>query len=124
MDMNGSEHIGAPVETVWRALNDPEILRRSIPGCQALAKLSETEMTATVVLKIGPLKATFHGSVELLNLNPPHAYTISGEGKGASSASPRAAPMSYSSPTAPMPRSSPTRSGRMLAARSPRWEAG
>ena len=82
MDMSGSEHIGAPVETVWRALNDPEILRRSIPGCQALDKLSETEMTATVVLKIGPLKATFQGSVQLLNLNPPHAYTISGEGTG------------------------------------------
>ena len=82
MDMNGSEYLDAPVETVWRALNDPEILRRSIPGCQALDKLSETEMTATVVLKIGPLKATFQGSVQLSNLNPPHAYTISGEGKG------------------------------------------
>ncbi|MGL4196248.1 MAG: CoxG family protein [Allorhizobium sp.] len=72
----------APVETVWRALNDPEILRRSIPGCESLEKTSDTQMTAKVVLKIGPIKAKFEGAVELQNLNPPHSYTIAGEGKG------------------------------------------
>jgi uncharacterized protein len=82
MDMSGSERIEAPVETVWRALNDPEVLKACIPGCQSLEKLSDTEMAATVVLRIGPIKATFQGSVRLANLNPPHAYTISGEGKG------------------------------------------
>jgi len=82
MDMNGSERIEAPVNAVWRALNDPEVLKACIPGCQSLEKLSDTEMTATVVLRIGPVKATFQGSVRLTNLNPPHAYTISGEGKG------------------------------------------
>ena len=82
MDMNGSERIEAPVETVWQALNDPEILRQAIPGCESLEKTSDTTMTAKVVLKIGPIKAKFEGAVELQNLNPPHSYTIAGEGKG------------------------------------------
>jgi carbon monoxide dehydrogenase subunit G len=82
MDMNGSETICAPVDVVWRGLNDPEILRQCIPGCESLEKTSDTEMTATVVLKVGPVKARFEGSVQLSNLNPPHSYTISGEGKG------------------------------------------
>lgn len=82
MDMNGSERIGAPVETVWRALNDPDILRQAIPGCENLEKTSDTDMVAKVVLKIGPIKARFEGAVELQNLDPPHSYTISGEGKG------------------------------------------
>lgn len=82
MDMNGSEAIGAPVDVVWRALNDPDVLRQCIPGCESLDKTSDTEMTATVVLKIGPVKARFEGAVQLSNLNPPNSYTISGEGKG------------------------------------------
>ena len=82
MDMNGSERIEAPVETVWQALNDPEVLRQAIPGCESLEKTSDTGMTAKVVLKIGPIKAKFEGAVELQNLNPPHSYTIAGEGKG------------------------------------------
>ncbi|MDH6269770.1 carbon monoxide dehydrogenase subunit G [Rhizobium sp. SG_E_25_P2] len=82
MDMNGSEIIAAPVDTVWQGLNDPDILRQCIPGCEALEKSSDTEMSATVVLKIGPVKARFEGAVQLSNLNPPYSYTISGEGKG------------------------------------------
>lgn len=82
MDMSGSERIEAPLEAVWQALNDPEILRQCIPGCEALEKVSDTEMTATVALKIGPVKARFQGAVELGNLDPPHSYTITGEGKG------------------------------------------
>ncbi len=82
MDMTGEERIAAPVETVWRALNDPEVLKSAIPGCETLEKLSDTQMTATVVLRIGPVKARFNGAVELLNLNPSHSYTIAGEGKG------------------------------------------
>ncbi|MBV2186298.1 MAG: carbon monoxide dehydrogenase subunit G, partial [Rhizobium sp.] len=75
MDMSGSERIEAPVETVWQALNDPEILRQAIPGCESLEKTSDTEMAAKVVLKIGPIKAKFEGAVELQNLNPPNSYT-------------------------------------------------
>ncbi|RWA71011.1 carbon monoxide dehydrogenase subunit G [Mesorhizobium sp.] len=82
MDMSGQERIQAPVETVWRALNDPEALKLCIPGCEALEKRSDTNMTATVVLKIGPIKARFDGEVELSNLDPPRGYTIRGEGKG------------------------------------------
>lgn len=82
MDMNGSETIPAPIDVVWRALNDPDVLRQCIPGCEALEKTSDTEMTAIVVLKVGPVKARFEGAVQLSNLNPPHSYTISGEGKG------------------------------------------
>lgn len=80
--IEGEERIAAPVEKVWEALNDPEILKEAIPGCQSLEKNSDTEMAATVVLKIGPIKATFNGEVTLKNLKPPHSYTIQGEGKG------------------------------------------
>jgi len=82
MDMSGEQRIEASVEKVWAALNDVEVLKQAIPGCQSLEKTSETEMTATVTLKIGPVKAKFNGEVELTNLNPPHSYTIVGEGKG------------------------------------------
>ncbi|AYG61878.1 SRPBCC family protein [Rhizobium jaguaris] len=82
MDMTGSERIDAPLKTVWQALNDPDILRQCIPGCERLEKMSDTDMTATVSLKIGPIKARFEGAVQLTNLNPPNSYRIAGEGKG------------------------------------------
>ena len=80
--MTGEQRIEASVDEVWKALNDPEVLKASIPGCQELEKKSDTELTAKVTLKIGPVKATFNGEVGLQNLNPPHSYTIVGEGKG------------------------------------------
>jgi carbon monoxide dehydrogenase subunit G len=80
--IEGEERIAAPLQKVWEALNDPAILKDAIPGCQSLEKKSNTEMAATVVLKIGPIKATFNGEVTLKNLNPPHSYPIQGEGKG------------------------------------------
>ena len=80
--IEGEERIAAPIDRVWAALNDPEVLKESIPGCQKLEMKSPTEMAAVVVLKIGPIKATFQGEVTLKNLNPPNAYTIQGEGKG------------------------------------------
>ena len=80
--IEGEERIAAPLQKVWEALNDPEVLKATIPGCQSLDMTSPTEMTATVVLKIGPIKATFNGEVTLKNLNPPNSYTIQGEGKG------------------------------------------
>jgi hypothetical protein len=82
MEMSGEYRIAAPRATVWAALNDPEILKASIPGCQELDKRSDTEMTARVVTKIGPVKATFNGEVKLSNIDPPSGYTITGEGKG------------------------------------------
>jgi len=82
MIIEGEERISAPVDAVWRALNDPAVLKDCIPGCEALEKKSDTEFSAAVSLKIGPIKARFNGEVELTNLNPPYSYTISGEGKG------------------------------------------
>lgn len=82
MLLEGEERIEAPVDRVWAALNDPDVLRTCIPGCESLERKSNTAMAATVSLKMGPIKARFAGEVELKNLNPPHSYTISGEGKG------------------------------------------
>ena len=82
MDMTGEERIAAPREAVWAALNDPEVLKACITGCQSLTMKSPTELEATVKIKIGPVSATFTGEVTLSNLNPPESYTISGEGKG------------------------------------------
>ncbi|MCD2174549.1 SRPBCC family protein [Rhizobium sp. C4] len=82
MDMSGEERIAAKREVVWAALNNPEILKACIPGCQNLDMSSPTEMSATVKIKIGPVSATFSGEVTLSDLNPPAGYKISGEGKG------------------------------------------
>lgn len=82
VDMSGEERIEAPVQKVWEALNDAEVLKACIPGCESLEKVSDTQLSAVVSLKIGPIKAKFNGEVELKNLNPPNAYTIQGEGKG------------------------------------------
>ncbi len=82
MTVEGEERIEAPIQKVWEALNDPDVLKECIPGCQSLEKKSDTNLTAVVALKIGPIKAKFQGEVELKNLKPPHSYTIQGEGKG------------------------------------------
>ncbi len=82
MDLTGDYRIPAPRETVWAALNDPEVLRVCIPGCEELNKTSDTEFVARVIAKIGPVKAAFGGKVTLSNLDPPNGYTISGEGQG------------------------------------------
>jgi carbon monoxide dehydrogenase subunit G len=82
MDMKGSQRIEAVPETVWVALNDVDVLKACIPGCETINKTSDTEMDAKVTLKIGPVKASFTGKVTLSDLNPPHGYTISGEGSG------------------------------------------
>src|ERR1700761_8585166 len=82
MKMSDSQRIPAPKEKVWAALNDPAVLKQCIPGCQSLEMSSPTEMTATVVIKIGPVKATFGGKVTLSDLDPPNSYRITGEGAG------------------------------------------
>lgn len=82
MDITGEIRIEAPREAVWRALNDPEVLRRCIPGCEEIEKRSDTELVARVVAKVGPVKAGFSGKVTLSDLDPPNGYRISGEGQG------------------------------------------
>ena len=80
--MTGEHTIAAPRETVWEALNDPEVLKQCIPGCEEIVPTSDHGFTAKVAAKVGPVKAKFSGAVELQDLNPPESYTISGEGKG------------------------------------------
>ena len=82
MKMNGEFRVPTDRETVWRALNDPDVLKECLPGCQEIEKTSDTEMTATLTLKVGPVKATFAGGVTLSDLDPPNGYTLSGQGQG------------------------------------------
>lgn len=82
MELTGEYRISAPRQVVWDALNDPDVLKQCIPGCDSLEMTSETEMTATVTAKVGPVKATFKGAITLSDIDPPNGYTISGEGKG------------------------------------------
>ncbi len=82
MQMNGQQRISATRQQVWEALNDPEVLKRCIPGCQSLEKESDTRLVATVEIKIGPIGARFNGSVELSDINPPDSYTMTIEGQG------------------------------------------
>lgn len=82
MEMKGQQRIEASKARTWAALNDPEILRRCIPGCKTLDKTSDTEMKATAGVKVGPIGANFSGTVTLSDLDPPHGYRIAGEGSG------------------------------------------
>ena len=82
MDLSGEYRIPAPREKVWDALNDPEILKQCIEGCEELNREGENGFTAKVTAKIGPVKAKFGGKVTLENIDPPNGYTIRGEGAG------------------------------------------
>ncbi|MGA3398366.1 MAG: SRPBCC domain-containing protein [Acetobacteraceae bacterium] len=82
MDMTGERRIPAPRQVVWNALNDPDVLRVTLPGCESLEMQSDTAMKATASVKIGPISARFTGHVELSDIDPPNGYTISGEGQG------------------------------------------
>jgi carbon monoxide dehydrogenase subunit G len=82
MKMSGSQVIQAPRLAVWKGLNNPKVLQQCIPGCESIEAASPTEMSAKVVLKIGPVKATFKGAVTLSDINAPESYRISGKGEG------------------------------------------
>jgi uncharacterized protein len=82
MTMNGEVQLAAPREVVWEKLNDPEVLKACIPGCQSLEKLSDNEFQAVATNRVGPVKATFKGKVTLSDLDPPNGYRISGQGDG------------------------------------------
>ncbi|MDH5749173.1 MAG: carbon monoxide dehydrogenase subunit G [Rhodospirillales bacterium] len=82
MKITGEYKIPASRQMVWEALNNPDILKQSIPGCESMEKTGDNEFTAKVTAKIGPVKAKFGGRVELSNIDPPNSYTISGEGSG------------------------------------------
>jgi carbon monoxide dehydrogenase subunit G len=82
MTMQGEVMLPADRAAVWAALNDPEVLKACIPGCEALEKTSDTEFRATAKVAVGPVKATFKGGVTLADIDPPNGYTIRGEGQG------------------------------------------
>ncbi len=82
MQMSGEYRIPAPRLAVWDALNDPEILRQCIPGCEELVRNGENAFDAKVVAKVGPVRAKFNGSVQLSEMDPPRGYKISGQGQG------------------------------------------
>ena len=82
MKLNDEIHINSSREEVFTALNNTEILRKSIPGCEKIKRISEAELEVVVVAKIGPIKAKFNGQVSISDLNPPESYTITGEGSG------------------------------------------
>lgn len=82
MDLTGKEHIPAPRQAVWDALNNIETLKKSIPGCEDLERISDSEIRAALKVRLGVFKVRFHGMLELSNMNPPFSYTISGRGEG------------------------------------------
>src|ERR1700690_1135370 len=82
MDISGEFRMPASREAVWKALNDPDILKQCIAGCEELTKNSDTEFVARVVARVGPVKAGFTGKVTLSDLDPPNGYKITGEGQG------------------------------------------
>jgi carbon monoxide dehydrogenase subunit G len=82
MELTGEQLIPAPRQAVWDAINDPEILRQCITGCESVTKTSETDFEAAVLVKVGPVKARFKGKVTLSDLDPPSSCTISGEAQG------------------------------------------
>jgi uncharacterized protein len=82
MTMNGEVQLAAPRDVVWAKLNDAEVLKQCIPGCEELNKTSDTGFSAVATIKIGPVKARFKGHVQLSDMDPPNGYKISGEGEG------------------------------------------
>lgn len=82
MDMNGEQRIPVGQQAVWEALNDLEVLKACIPGCESIEKVSDTEHHVTLTAAVGPVKAKFKGKMHLGDLNPPHSYRIGFEGQG------------------------------------------
>ena len=82
MTMSGQVQLPASREVVWAKLNDPEVLKLCVPGCEQLEKNSENEFQAIATIKVGPVKARWKGKVRLSDLDPPNSYRISGEGEG------------------------------------------
>ena len=82
MEMTGSQRIALPQQRVWDALNDPEILKASIPGCESVEKVADNEYRVAMTAALGPVKARFNGKLLLSNVNPPQSYTLVFEGSG------------------------------------------
>lgn len=82
MEMSGEQHIPLPQQRVWEALNDPEILKACIPGCESIDRVSENEYKVAMTAAVGPVKAKFSGKLLLADMNPPNSYSLAFEGSG------------------------------------------
>jgi len=82
MEMSGEQHIPLPQQRVWEALNDPEILKSCIPGCESIDRVSENEYKVAMTAAVGPVKAKFAGKLLLSDINPPNSYSLAFEGSG------------------------------------------
>ncbi len=82
MEITGEQVIALPQQAVWEALNDPEVLKQCIPGCETVEKLSDSDFTIAMVAAVGPVKARFTGKLKILEPNPPDSYFLSFEGSG------------------------------------------
>ncbi len=82
MEIKGAYKIAASRKTVWAALNDPEVLKKCLPGCEVLEREGDNAFTATIKARVGPVSARFSGAVTLEDIDPPNGYRIVGEGKG------------------------------------------
>ena len=82
MEMSGEQHIPLPQQRVWEALNDPEILKACIPGCESIDRVSENEYKVAMTAAVGPVKAKFSGKLLLSDINPPNSYSLAFEGSG------------------------------------------
>jgi carbon monoxide dehydrogenase subunit G len=82
MEMNGSRMVPADIETTWRALNDPEVLKACIPGCESVERVSDNEYRLTMTARVGPVSARFTGRIVLADIVAPTSYTLSFEGQG------------------------------------------
>jgi carbon monoxide dehydrogenase subunit G len=82
MELKGQQRIAAPRQKVWQSLNDPNVLKACIPGCESLTQDGDSAFDAVVRAKVGPVRAKFSGRVELSDIRPPESYRISGQGKG------------------------------------------
>ena len=82
MDMQGEHRISADRKTVWDALNEPEVLKACLVGCESFDKISDSDFKAKMTTKVGPIKTKFSCSIQLSDIDPPNAYTLSGQGDG------------------------------------------
>ena len=82
MEMTGEQLIALPQQATWNALNDPDVLKDCIPGCESITRLSDNEYEVVLTAKVGPVSARFKGKMTVTNADPPRAYTLSFEGQG------------------------------------------
>jgi carbon monoxide dehydrogenase subunit G len=82
MEMSGAQSVPAPQDKVWAALNDPELLKACIPGCESIESTGDNAYKIVMAAKVGPVSARFNGKMQLADLNPPNSYTLSFEGQG------------------------------------------